>query len=89
MKQKRIKNWSQRHYGKVALAHGKFFISFILFISLHSTLLQAEELSGKKTRPYPFKLLLRRLEIWPMGRAGAGTRPVSSLQTPQDSCHGI
>jgi len=54
MKQRRIRNWLQRHYGKVALTHGKFsiFISslflFVLFTSLLSALLQAEELSGKK-----------------------------------------
>ncbi|HHT9114686.1 MAG: transporter [Planctomycetes bacterium] len=48
MKQRRIRNWFQGHYGKVTLTHGKFFISCILFIGLHSALLQAEELSGKK-----------------------------------------
>ena len=54
MKQRRIRNWYQGYYGKVALTHGKLIILmcslslFILFTSLLSALLQAEELSGKK-----------------------------------------
>lgn len=48
MKQRRIRNWFQRYFGKVAFACGKLFISFILFVGLLSTLLQAEKLSGRK-----------------------------------------
>ncbi|MEK7776570.1 MAG: transporter [Planctomycetota bacterium] len=54
MKQKRIRNWLQRQYKKVTFASGKPSILicslslFILFTSLFSAILQAEELSGKK-----------------------------------------
>ncbi len=54
MEQRRIRNWLKRQYKKAALAPGKrsiwgrYLSFFILFTSLFSTLLQAEELSGKK-----------------------------------------
>ena len=71
MKQRRIRNWFQGQYEKVALARGKcsiFICSlslFVLFTSLLSALLQAEELSGKKP-----DLTLSNFfsEVWKLGQ---------------------